>query len=322
MFQAPSLIAEEDVVGLDIGDGVISVARVRLGRDGVLRLRNAGWAESPAGATDRELADAIRKVWRSGNVPSHTVCAAFRSPSIALRYFKYPALSHEEFESALRLEAEESLQLPPKEVALDWHLNAGAQPIPPGIGNYPREGLLAAAPEKEVNRFLAVLRMAGLYPVVVDLGVTAMCNIFQALHPASKSTGSACLVNLTHQYADIAVLFGRGGIYARTVSARTGAWESSLDYLAESVGDVLKFYEFKLRHEAVSRLFIAGRIPPTSDFVDRLRRQIGVPVEPWDPLSQIEPDSSRVRRLLDRRQTIPPMIISIGLALRRYENAS
>ena len=60
MHQVPLMVAEEDIVGLDVSDGIVSVARVGIRQDGVLRLRNAGWTECPAGATQRELAAAIR----------------------------------------------------------------------------------------------------------------------------------------------------------------------------------------------------------------------------------------------------------------------
>ena len=322
MHRLPLMAAEEDVVGLDVSDGIVSVARVGVRQDGAMQLRNAGWTEYAAGATDRELADAIRRVWRMAGLVSHTISAAFRSPSIVLRYFKYPALSREEFESALRIEAEESLQLPQNEILLDWHLNESAPSAAAGpTGSRPCEGLLAAAPAKEVQRFMATLRMAGLYPVVLDIGAAALGNLFRAMHRESKAPQDACVIHLTRQHADIAVLFQRCGIYARTISARSGDWASSLDYLAESVSEALRFYEFKLRHPPVRRVFVAGRVPAMADFVDRFGRQAGASVEVWDPLAHVIPASSRVRRLINRREVVPPMVISMGLALRRYDGA-
>ena len=63
------------------------------------------------------------------------------------------------------------------------------------------------------------------------------------------------------------------------------------------------------------------RIPRTPDFIDGFRSATGIPAEIWDPLAQIVPGSLRVRRLLARRQGAPPLAASIGLALRRYDDA-
>ena len=316
-----SYAAEEDLVGLDVNDGLVVVARVKTGRDGQLYLRNAGWAECPAGVPDRVMAAAIRRAWWTAGMPSHTVCAAFRSRAVVLRYFKYPALTREEFEAALRLEAEENLQLPPQEIVLDWHLNQFAAPGTDGAATRPYEGLLAAAPLKEVTQFMAVLRLAGLYPVALDLGATAITNLFHAQQTDRRLREDTCVLHLTRQGADIAVLFERHGLYARTVFARSVSWESSLDYLAESVKDAFKYYEFKLRGAPVQRLFVTGRLPTTPDFTAQLAHALGVPVEVWDPLARIAPGSLRVKRLLRRRETLPPLGLCIGLALRRYGHA-
>ena len=321
MHQGPWFTSEEDVVGLDVGDGIISAARVKVGREGGIRLRNAGWAEYPVGASARDMAAAIRRVWRTAAMPSVSVCAAFRSRSTVLRYFRYPALSPDEFESALRMEAEETLQLAQEEICLDWHLNRGNATGASGAGQHPSEGMLVAAPAKDVEQFLDMLRMAGLYPVTLDLGATAVGNLFRALSPGPKSGGDVCILHLTRQGADIAVLFDRTSLYARTIFARSEAWESSIDYLAEGVKDALKYYEFKLRYRPPQRLLVSGRIPRAPGFIEGFRDATGMAAELWDPLAQVVPGSFRVRRLLAGRQGLPPLAASIGLALRRYDDA-
>ncbi len=315
------LASEEDVVGLDMSDGIVTATRVRIGRDGTLSLRNAGWVEVPAGVADREQAAAIRRLWRQSGMTSLTVCASFRGRSGTVRYFKYPALKRDELESALRLEAEETLQLPPAEIALDWHLNPAGPAAASVTGSRPYEGLLVAAPRKDVDEFLALLRMAGLYPVTLDLGATAVCNLFCALHSEPKATQEVCLVHLTRQCADIAVLFEGRGIYARTVYARGKDWDASLDLLAEGIKEALKYYEFKLRRSPPGRIVLAGRMPARSGVDTWMQTATGVPVEMWDPLQQVVAASRRVKHLLTRAGQLPPMAISMGLALRRYDDA-
>lgn len=311
------LSAHEDVVGLDVSNGVISASRLASAADGTLRLLNAGWAKVAPGATDRELATAIRDVWRSAGLPSRTVCASLRSRSAIVRYFSYPALEQVELVSALSLEAEDSLQLPRDQIVFDWHLNHQSKQEGPGA-KARREGLLVAVPRKDVEQQLGVLRMAGLYPVALDLGVTAIGNLFQVLHPDAASYEDTCVLHLTSQSADIVLLFEGDSLYARTIYARGTNWETSLGSLLEGLQDALKFYVFKLRGQPVRRLVVSGRIPEQANFLELLRAKTAVPVELWDPLARMAPGSLKARRVLGD-STKPPLAVSLGLALRRYD---
>jgi len=252
-------------------------------------------------------------------MPSWTVAVSLRSRAVILRYFNYPSLQPEELTSALRLEAEESLQLPQDEIALDYHLNHKRKPVTPGASGRPYEGLLVAAPRKEVKHHLEVIRLAGLYPVVVDLGATAVANLFQALHPDPRACEDTCVLHLSSQSADVLMLFEGDSLYARTLHARGGTWDSSVAALVEGLQDALKFYVFKLRGQPARRIVVTGRLPLQPDFLDVLRRTTGMPVEIWNPLAQVKPESFRVKHRLTSGSP-PPLSISMGLSLRRYDS--
>ncbi len=311
----------EDIVGVDISDGIVTAARVEVDREGRVRLRNVGWDEIPAGVSEVEQAAVIRRVWRSSGMPSYTVCGSFRGRSCMLRYFRYPAITRAELDSALRLEAEESLQLKQADIVLDWQISQPLQSTGMGSGTRPYEGLLVAAPRADVDKLLGVLRLAGLYPVAIDVGATALCNAYRALEGGVAEDGATCLVHLTRQCADVALLFDRQGVYARSVHARGDDWDSSQDVLVESVKDALKYYEFKLRRQPVKRLVLAGRMPSGTGFKVALEKAAGLPATVWDAVPAVVPGSSRVRRVLADLSQVPPMAISIGLALRRFDHA-
>lgn len=305
--------ANEEIVGLDVSNGMVSAARVTMASDGSLRLLNAGWSKVEPGASERELATAIRQVWRSAGLPSRTVCASLRSRSAILRYFSYPAMEQVELVAALGLEAEDSLQLPRQQIVLDWHLNLKRQGHPAGR----REGLLVAVPKKDVEAQLDVLRQAGVYPVTLDLGVTAVANLFQALYPDAQAREDTAVLHLTSQGADMALLFGGDSLYARSFYARGAGWEQSLNTLWEGVQDAIKFYTFKLRNKPVRHLMVSGRSPAGTDVVAELKARLGIPVEAWDPLTRMVPGSAQARRVL-KDDHKPPLAVCLGLALRRY----
>lgn len=305
----------EDIVGLDLANGYVSAARSRVGADGAVHVLSAGWADVPPTATDQELAAAIRKVWRSAGMPSWTVCASLRSRSVLVRHFSYPAMRRDELVAALRLEAEESLQLPIQEIALDWHVNP-LRGAPSPSGTRPYTGLLVAAPKKDIARQMSVMRLAGLYPVAIDLPATAIGNLFLALDRQPGPREDCCVLHLTRQRADLALLFDGEGIYARTLYARGESWSESPDHLVEGIQDAMKYYVFKLRGMPVRRLVVTGPMPEGPRFLDRLRDDSDVLVELWNPLGHVKPGSLRAGHALAEAGS--PLAVSIGLSLRRY----
>lgn len=309
----------EDVVGLDWSDGVVTASRVSLKADGALTIHNVGWTSMPAGAADQALAAAIREVWRTAGMPSRTVAASIRSRSVIVRYFSFPSLQPEELKAALWLEAEESLQLPQSGIAMDFHINRRSDAPVEKSGARAYEGLLVAAPRAEVERDLSILRAAGLYPVVLDLGATAIANLFKILYRDPVSGSNIAIVHVSQVSADIVILLEGGGLYARTLYARGANWEASSAALIEGILEAMKFYVFKLRGQPVRKLMMAGSLPKSPDFLGMVRTKTGVAVEVWNPMSMAE--FSGIGR---KKQMVgadaPPLGISLGLALRSYAN--
>ncbi len=118
----------EDVVGLDVSNGVISAARLAASSKVPLRLLNAGWATVSPGASERELAIAIRDVWRSASMPSRTVCASLRSRSAILPLFFLSR--HGPGGAGARAGPGGGRQpaVAAPQIALDWHLNHQRNP--------------------------------------------------------------------------------------------------------------------------------------------------------------------------------------------------
>jgi len=307
----------EDIVGLDWSDGEITAARVDVSPLGAVRLLHVGSAHVPAGASDDAVVAALRELWRSAGMPSHTVAASLRSRSVVVRPFSYPALQPEEFRAAVRLEAEETLQLRADEIALDWHLNQNGAPSEVGKAGRPFNGLLVAAPLREVENHQRILQQAGLFPVILELGATAVANLYQATHREPKACDDVCVLLLTPQSAEVAILFEGDGLYARTLYARGGSWDQSVQTLIEGVQDALKYFVFKLRGRPVRKLVVTGRLPAQADFLDVVRSKTDVPVEAWDPVSTARASSARVRAALQKGMP-SSLAISMGLSLRRY----
>lgn len=308
----------ENVVGVDIGDRVVTAARVQVRKDGQFVLTHAGTQEYAANATDRQIAEAIRALWRSASISCFTVATCLRSQLMCLKHFRFQGITVSELPAALEIEAEAALQMPHFRLAMDWHISRSQVPEKAAPDVPEIDGLLVVASTVDVQRHLSILRLAGLYPVVLDVGALAIANLYHAMNSAKQNESNACLVSLGHRLADIAVLYGSNSVYPRTMVSRAADWSNVPDLLATNIQEVLKYCQFKLYQEPLSKILLCGQIPARSDFVSRLETSLGIHVEIWNPLKTIQ-CGFRTARLFDRERDRlgSALAVSLGLALRR-----
>jgi Tfp pilus assembly PilM family ATPase len=318
MMAGAGVFGRENVVGLDIGDGLITAACVRGRRNGRLDVTHVGWEEYDPGATDQNKAAAIRRLWRRQEFPALSVCSCLRSPSLTLKPFKYTGLPQGDLAPTLRLQAEEALQMPQNKIAVDWQVFDRAP-----AGNLAVraeasiDGLLVAAPRVEVERHLALLGAAGLCAVVLDVGTLAVCNLFSEIGQAVAPSTAACLVNLGRRTADVAILYEGNFVYPRNVFSRAADWETVPDQLVGHLQDMLKYSRFKLRPEPVMRVLLCGRVPAGTGFLQTLSEGVAMPVERWNPVNDMDLRTKASRALTGKKETMGPALAAcLGLALR------
>lgn len=306
-----------EVVGVNFGDKFITAARLKGGEGKPLVLTHSGWVPYDPSASETDIAAALKSLWRSAGFPLRSVCASLRSASIVMRYFRFPAMPKEELQSALILQAEEALQMARPSIVLDWHMDSPA--MDGGVASKARsswvEGILVAAPVKDVDRQLAILSRAGMDPAILDVRAMAVANLFGAVGPRKEE--SVCLVSLDPHCADVLVMSKAGQAYPRTVYCRSSTWEETPAFLVENVRDVLKHSEFKLEWEPVRRVVLTLLTPVHNGFVDKLREGLGLPVEIWSPLEGLEVKNAKLRQLLQSEPDKAAMLVpALGLALR------
>ncbi len=307
----------ENIAGINISDGVVSVARlIRRGRKKIV-LTHGGWIDYAPDATDEEIIQAIKRIWKITKMPTRTVCSGLHSRALCLKYFKYPDLAPRELNSALSLEAEESLQLPPEEIALDWHLNRPKDDPYTHLGEQ-LHGILVAVPKKAVNRQLNLLKRAGLFPVLTDVGCTSICNLYLALRGERVNPNNAvCVVNLSRFSADISILYNEHYIYPRTIISRSAEWASKVQYLIENISDALLYYHVKVDKTPVTQLVLTGFVPDDPVFVGQIHDTIGLPTEVWSPLRDENFVISHGIKSSRKKDVVSPLMTTcLGLGLR------
>lgn len=272
-----------DVVGVEFGDNCLMAARVTGKGDGHLSLTHAGWRKCSPSAPERDIASALRALWKESGMPTRTVCASLRSASLVMRYFKYPAMPDVELQSALQLQAEEALQMPRDHMVVDWH-RVDREATENSVAQI--EGVWTAAPLVDVERQLDILFMAGLDPVVLDVRAMAVANLHMVLN-SGRDREQLCVVNMCPHSADVIIVPLSGGVYPHTIFCRASTWGDAPGFLSENIRDVLRYSEFKLDWKRVRRVMLTGAVPEVAGFTETVAAGLGLPVEIWNPLPEM-----------------------------------
>lgn len=307
LFSALSL--KEDVVGLNIEDGIAAAAISSVDSRGRLHLKKVGWTEYNPNGSSENIADAISRMWGKESLGCFSVVSCLHSRALTLKRFQYPGLSESELEAALQLEAEEILQAAPESVVMDWRTNGLKNGTYDSAGSA-TDGTLVAVPRVDLDIHISMLQRAGLYPVATDVSCFAIANLFGRAGGGELGAGGGehrtgseakedvvCLARLGVKNADIAVLYGGGSIYPRNVFVHASQAQDSAKYFADSINDVVSYYRFKLHLPDIDKLCLTGVVD--SDILERISKVVDLPVELWDPLSDVYGMSRSMSRRLD-----------------------
>ena len=306
------IFGREQVIGLDINDGWITAAWFRAGKAKNGLKRFAIGQYNPE-ASDRQIARAVRDLWRKEKMPTRTVQTCLRSRSLLIRYFQYENLNPEELPNALALEAEEALQLPASKISMDWQLS-NSMPDSNNQQFKKLSGVLSAAPREKVMKHRKLIKLCGLYTINVHTSCSATSNLYSWLTGMTDlETIPACLINLTKKSADI-IMHSKDGNYPRTLFSAGSGWAENIDYLLENIQNILLYYHLKLQQDPVEKIVLAGCLEGLDRLPTSLAEQTGLPVN----ILNINEEERITKKPLPGFKTCN-RVTAIGLGLRREE---
>lgn len=225
-----------------------------------------------------------------------------------------PSLSAKELSSALRLQAEEALQLSREQLVVEWHVH---QCGTAGAGGKPITGIFAAAPVADIERELEILNIAGLDPVILDVRAFAAVNLYSTLRHGDDGQ-CVCLINLSPHSADVMVRTGIGELYPHTVYCRASTWVESPGFLADNARDVLRYCEYKLGWEPAGRVVLMGESASDPALIAGLEAVLKMGVEYWNPLAEIKIKPGALAEWLTGKCEAAGCLAPVmGMALRR-----
>lgn len=335
-----------DFIGLDIGSTFLKAVQLKEGT-----LFAFAHAPTPAGVTiaseDKEdlakLSESIAALISGGNFGSRDVVVALPESQIFTRVISFPQMEEKEIASAIQNEAQQYIPLPLEQTTLDYEV-LGPSEVKSGQADI----LLVAAPKVLTQRYITVLRRAGLKPtslepetmalsrsvvgdtseaplMVASIGAkTADLSIFSGntlRFTRSISTGGEALVralsqSLGFEMSQAQEYFKSYGLLEKGSKAESkvmAAVRPVFDIIVEEIRKSLTFYSSHHKKQ-VRRLVLVGGVANLPGIVVYLSEALGIEVgrgDPWETI--IVPDQFPKKELAE---LAPAFAIAVGLALK------
>lgn len=226
------------MLGIDIGSKSIKVIEL-LGSSGSWQLKSSGAVGfrgvSPDKATtDNDyaaIADVLKKIIAQVGVSSKDVNISLPEALAFTRVIRFPFLSDEEVASAVKWEAEQYIPIPVNEAVVQYTiLERNQEKSFVSV-------LLVAAPKVVVEKYVKVVKMAGLTPVSAETELTALSR---SLSPAK---GISLLLDLGSSATDMSIVSDSNTVFTRSIPV---AGEAFTRAVSQSLGiDAIQAEEYK-----------------------------------------------------------------------------
>ena len=348
---------EKLVVGLDIGSHAVKLVELSLHKD-KYRIDKFGMAPLPPEAVvdgaiieHVQVVDTIKALFKSKNVKTKDVAISMSGPSVVVKILHVPLMTEEELEDQITLEAEQYVPFDLDEVNLDFHILREDEIDAEGE---PQMAVLLVAAKLDVlEARTAAVKEAGLNPVVMDVDVFAIENMYGINYDVSPEEITA-LVNVGASYVNINVLADGASAFTRDVLIGGNRYVEAIkqelnlsdedaeatmkgipvdavqpgaaDMILESVNvevttEVTRSFDFfrsamvGAEMEEIKKVVLSGGGAQIVGLAQMLSNQLGIEVEFADPFRQVDlADKDYTPEAL--AELAPVAAIGVGLATR------
>ncbi|MBM3205379.1 type IV pilus assembly protein PilM [Candidatus Shapirobacteria bacterium] len=332
--------------GLDIGSHQIKM--VKLAKSGkqyrLLALGNAPSTQkgilSEAEADLTALATIIKKLHQETKINTKNVVTALPQDQVFVQVISLPKMSTDELLSALKWEAEQYVPIPLNEVTLTHQILGEVQEN----GKQKTEVLLAAAPNRLIDRMVTVLKTAGFNPLSLETEIMAVVRSLIA--PDSEMT---MVVDFGAKATDIAVTENGQINFVRSIStageALTRAVASGLgldvnqaeaykkaygadpeklegkmlqalgpviEVVVAEMEKIIQFHQLE-KNKIIKRVILTGGTASLPEMASLLAKKLNLEIQVGDAFAQIIKDELTKKI---PAQDVPLYAIATGLAMK------
>lgn len=340
----------KNCIGLDIGSSAIKAVQIKQNKRGV-QLVNFGIEPVPAQCivdgsvmNSGEVADAIRRLFSRLKIRHKDVAIAISGHSVIIKKITVPKMSKDELDDQIYWEAEHHIPFAKDDVEIDHQI------LNPDSGQNQMEVLLVAAKKEVVSDYAALVREAGLNPLVVDVASFTLQNCFELNYGISND--SVALLNVGAGISTITILSGGVSTFTRDITLGGNSFTEDIqkqlnvsheeaeafkcggsggdevvpqevdqilmaqaDIMASEFQRSFDFYLATTSEGQIDRIFLAGGSASVPALQRAIEERARIPLEVLDPFREVLIDDSKFD--LNYVQRYAPMAsIAMGLALR------
>ena len=349
-------MAHKGLVGLDIGSGAIKLVQLKKVGKGYRLVKFGVKLLDPELIVDGSIVDsgrvvsALKELIAEQGVKEKNVAFSVSGHSVIVKKVTLPAMTEDDLAEAIKWEAEQYIPFDINDVNIDFQILGPGTPDTPG-GAEKMEVLLVAVKKDKITEYTNMVVEAGLQPVIVDVDVFSLENMYAANYDVTADEVVA-LVNIGASGTNMNIL--RGGAFSFTRDIAIGGDKCSeaiqrdfhLQYdeaeralrletvkgvdteavrgiinhfnseIATEVVRSLDYYKTTSNHDRIDRILISGGACKLSGLVEQMGEKTGVAVEVANPFKKIEiPEKGIDMNAL--REMGPLAAVSVGLAVRQ-----
>lgn len=345
------LFGNKGIIGLDIGSRHIKVVQLNEVSDGY-QLERIGIATlQPELIVDGSILDSLRVVEAIKELIANsdirvkdTVLSVSGHSSVITKRITLPQMTDEELDESIKFEAEQYIPFDIEDVDVDFQI----------LGRRAEEGqmdvLVIAVKKDKINEYVTVVKDAGLKPVIVDVDVFALENVYETNYEIIPEenialiTIGASTINMNILKDGVSV-FTRDSSIGGNVLTEALQKEFTISYdnaeklkrgeavegiSQEDVSSVListseeiiaeisrsfDYFRSTTSNEDVNEVIFSGGGALIKDFAPLLSERLGVGVQLIEPFRNIDIPDKFDKGYLKKIESI--VTIAVGLALRR-----
>jgi type IV pilus assembly protein PilM len=220
--------------GLDISDFSIKVAQLKKKRNG-FELKSANRFSIAEGIiqegeikNDKKFIEALKKAineTRGEKIRTKYAICSLPEQHAFVKVIRLPKMGINEVREAIKWEAEANIPFSLDEVYFSWQI------VSPQEQNDHIDVLINAVPRKLVDKYLEVLRVAGIEPIVFEIESTA---ITRSLIKGGLSKGPVLIIDLGFNRTSFVIFSGNGICFTNSTSLVSN--KQMLEDIAQKLG--------------------------------------------------------------------------------------
>ncbi len=343
------------VLGLDIGTSAVKFVDLKDTGKGLLVNKLGLTPLPPETIVDGSLMDtttvveAIRELISHYKIKKREVAISVSGHSVIVKKITLPRMTESELEENIFVEAERYISFDINDVNIDFQILSTPEKDK-DMGEH-MEVLLVAAKKDLIDDYIAIVREAGLSPLVIDIDSFALENVYEMNYPLEIGDLVA-LCDIGASIMNINIVKGGKSLFTRDISIGGNLYteelqkELSVNFeeaenlklgvtsekgsphtidrvfdktsttTALEIAKSLDFFTASFPEERIARLYLSGGCAKVPRLKQIVEERVNIPVEIINPFANIavSPSVIDLNYLTD---ISPLMTVSTGLALRK-----